>query len=147
MAKYESHDNTHLCLKVCKVFVYFILTYSNLILLVIYDWQAESKCSSFAISIILSPYSAPMSFYNTLWYDNPKPVPLSDLVANFVNHLGKISASTPPPVSFMLTIIICCWSLLLSCCYRCCHYYCLMLGFSLESFLKSVRRRAVTISI
>jgi hypothetical protein len=36
---------------------------------------------------------------------NPKPVPLKDFVANFVNSLGNISGSIPTPVSFILTII------------------------------------------
>jgi len=35
--------------------------------------------------------------------NKPKPVPLSDLVANFANNLGNISGSIPVPVSFILT--------------------------------------------
>jgi hypothetical protein len=37
--------------------------------------------------------------------NNPNPVPpVSDLVANFVKSLGRISESIPVPVSFILTI-------------------------------------------
>ena len=34
--------------------------------------------------------------------NNPSPVPLSDLVANFVNSLGRISGCMPTPVSLIL---------------------------------------------
>jgi hypothetical protein len=36
--------------------------------------------------------------------NRPKPVPFSDLLANFVNNLGIIDGSIPGPSSFMLTI-------------------------------------------
>ena len=36
----------------------------------------------------------------------PRPVPWSDLVANFVNSLGKISLSMPIPLSFIITITL-----------------------------------------
>ena len=37
--------------------------------------------------------------------NNPKPVPVVDVVANFVNSLGSISGSIPAPVSLMLITI------------------------------------------
>jgi len=35
---------------------------------------------------------------------NPSPVPLKDLVENFVNSLGSISGLIPEPVSSTVTI-------------------------------------------
>jgi hypothetical protein len=37
--------------------------------------------------------------------NKPKPVPVTDFVANFVNNLGNISGSIPIPVSSTLTTI------------------------------------------
>jgi hypothetical protein len=34
---------------------------------------------------------------------NPRPVPLKDLLENFVNSLGNISGSIPEPLSSILT--------------------------------------------
>jgi hypothetical protein len=50
---------------------------------------------------ILPPWASTMLFE----INNPKPVPESDFVANFVNNLGNISESIPVPASLILTII------------------------------------------
>ena len=49
---------------------------------------------------ILPPWASTMA----LEINKPKPVPVTDFVANFVNNLGNISGSIPVPVSFILTI-------------------------------------------
>jgi len=38
--------------------------------------------------------------------NNPNPVPVWDVVANFVNSLGYIRGSIPSPVSVMLTTVL-----------------------------------------
>ncbi len=43
-----------------------------------------------------------MSFNNVFEINNPKPVPSSDLVANFENSFGRIIWSIPYPVSLTL---------------------------------------------
>src|SRR5207245_9609945 len=50
---------------------------------------------------------------STIFFEmnNPRPVPISDSVANIVNSLGKISGPIPIPVSFTLRITSLIWFL------------------------------------
>ncbi len=57
------------------------------------------------LSSLFSPHILPpCASIMLLQIYNPKPVPFSDPVVNFVNNLGSISATMPEPVSFTETI-------------------------------------------